>query len=560
MGSTSGGRNKYINFRNKQRANMSFFIVVMFFAVFGIIVFTEIFFIDEKEKGAGILVRHGSLNFHHGKDKIDYDNEFQDDDYISIRVGQAMMDTADIGAFLMGKSRIHVSNGIDNAPPFMAKVISENQLPPYPENFSISNGSWQNVSGSKYKFFVFSAYYDQRRNQRNIRIIAATKTRGPERVWCRLWYRIIDGNSTVNISRTVPAKIKVIRENWNLRYSACFVMCPLRANLTVPTAVSVVAKLKDSPTNMLHVINNINESNWKSNTLNNPPIGRFGVCVKPLHFDYNKEMEIMEFIELNRLLGVDHFTFYNHTIGPQVSCILREYQSQGIVTLLPWKLAMVSQKEIRTEGLFAALNDCLYRSMYKFSHILLIDLDEYIIPNYNETLPQLIDYLNHRLNTRTTGSFSFQNAFFYLQWDDDSEVYDFSDPISSNLVTLKKTRRKTKLHPHKQRSKYICRPELVVEAGNHFVWEFIPGHGTLNVPADAAILHHYRICEFGGNDCIKTSSTVDKTAYKYLQSLTRAVREQYDKLKYSCNLSQPKEPPTRVFHKILSMLKNSQKR
>ncbi|XP_030758762.1 beta-1,4-galactosyltransferase galt-1 [Sitophilus oryzae] len=559
MGSSSGGRSKYINFRNKQRANMSFFIVVMFFAVFGFIVFTEIFFIDEKEKTTGILVRHGSLSYHHNKDKMDYDNEFQDDDYISIRVGQAMMDTGDIGSFLIGKPRMHIPN-IDNAPRYVTKVISENQLPPYPENFTISYGSWQNVNGSKYKFFVFSAYYDQRRNQRNIRIIAATKTRGPERVWCRLWYRIMDGNATVNISRTVPAKLKIIRENWNLRYSACFVMCPLRANLSVPVAVSVVAKLKDPPTNMLNVINNLNESNWKAPSMNSAPIGRFGVCVKPLHFDYNKEMEIMEFIELNRLLGVDHFTFYNHTIGPQVSCILRDYQEKGIVTLLPWKLAMVSQKEIRTEGLFAALNDCLYRSMYKFSHILLIDLDEYIIPNYNDTLPQLIDYLNHRLNTRSTGSFSFQNAFFYLQWDDDSEVYDFSDPISSNLVTLKKTRRKSKLHPHKQRSKYICRPELVVEAGNHFVWEFIPGHGTLNVPADAAILHHYRICEFGGNDCIKTSSTVDKTAYRYLQSLTRTVREQYDRLKYKCGLSKPKEPPTRVFQKILSMLKPAQRR
>lgn len=35
------------------------------------------------------------------------------------------------------------------------------------------------------------------------------------------------------------------------------------------------------------------------------------------------------------------------------------------VDLLPWNLKMKSQKEIRTEGLFASLNDCLYRSMYR---------------------------------------------------------------------------------------------------------------------------------------------------------------------------------------------------
>ncbi|ERL96193.1 hypothetical protein D910_01374 [Dendroctonus ponderosae] len=348
----------------------------------------------------------------------------------------------------------------------------------------------------------------------------------------------------------------IIRENWNLRYSASFVMCPLRANLTVPVAVSVVAGLKDPPSNMLTVINNFNETAGKTSST----IGKFAVCVKPLHFNYNKELQIMEFIELNRLMGVDHFTFYNHTIGPQVSCILDHYRKEGLVTLLPWKLHMVFQKEIRTEGLFAALNDCLYRSMYKFSHTLLIDLDEYIIPNYNETLPQLIDYLNHRLKARSTGSYSFQNAFFYLQWNDDAKVEELSDPISANLVTLKKTRRKTKLHPHKQRSKYICRPELVVEAGNHFVWEFIPAHGTLNVPADAAILHHYRICEFGGNDCIKTSSTVDRTAYRYLHSLTSAVRARYDQLKLKCNLSDPKEAPTKMLQKILQMLKSGAQR
>lgn len=53
--------------------------------------------------------------------------------------------------------------------------------------------------------------------------------------------------------------------------------------------------------------------------------------------------------------------------------------------------------------------------------------------------------------------------------------------------------RRAKLHPQKQRSKYIAKPDAVVEAGNHFVWEFVTGRGSLNVPADAGILHHYRV-------------------------------------------------------------------
>ncbi|ERL95154.1 hypothetical protein D910_12423, partial [Dendroctonus ponderosae] len=88
---------------------------------------------------------------------------FPGDDYISIRVGQAMMDNADIGPFLLGRPLVHLSN-MDTS---QSKFFAEGQLPSYPENLTISD-SWQNVNGSRYKFFVFSAYYDQRRNQRSI--------------------------------------------------------------------------------------------------------------------------------------------------------------------------------------------------------------------------------------------------------------------------------------------------------------------------------------------------------------------------------------------------------
>lgn len=38
---------------------------------------------------------------------------------------------------------------------------------------------------------------------------------------------------------------------------------------------------------------------------------------------------------------------------------------RATVNMLPWDLRMRSQKDIRTEGLFAALNDCVYRNMYR---------------------------------------------------------------------------------------------------------------------------------------------------------------------------------------------------
>ena len=103
-----------------------------------------------------------------------------------------------------------------------------------------------------------------------------------------------------------------------------------------------------------------------------------GVCVKPMHFHYNKSLELLEFLELNKMLGVTKFTLYNDTVSEEVNCLLEHYIKEGSVVVLPWKLNIDSQTEIRTEGLFAALNDCLYRNMNDFRYLMLIDFDEFI--------------------------------------------------------------------------------------------------------------------------------------------------------------------------------------
>lgn len=63
------------------------------------------------------------------------------------------------------------------------------------------------MNGTRFKFFVFSAFYD-RRGGKLIRVIGATKTRGPEKVWCRLWYPTGPNNSTYR-SSSVMARVKV---------------------------------------------------------------------------------------------------------------------------------------------------------------------------------------------------------------------------------------------------------------------------------------------------------------------------------------------------------------
>ncbi|XP_015511370.1 uncharacterized protein [Neodiprion pinetum] len=551
-GGPGGGRSAGVL---KERANMSFMLVVMFFAVFGLIVLTEIFLIDDRHGsnvgGTGALGGHrnGHRNGHRliaAPDRPDYE-EVGAEDYTGVKggfddhVGLLVKDTAEGGKPV---ASLADPRGLPSLP-----TNVESRLPHLNQSLRLTHADWLNVTNTRFKFFVYSAYYDNRANGGEgpglIRVIGATKTRGPEQVWCRLWYNLhATGNATASI--TVSAKVKTIRENWNLKYSATFVICPLPKTPpetaegpvpnAVPNSVSVVSRLKAPPAHRILIQNRPSDRPNKKEPL--------AVCVKPLHFEFNRVMQLIEFVELHLLLGATHVTLYNDTLGQEAGCVIRDYESRSapgsdypLVTLLPWHhLDMISQLEIRTEGLFAALNDCLYRSMYQFEYVAFLDLDEYIIPRHNDTIPELIRWLGKRVSTKSTGSYSFQNAFFYLQWGDDPSVKQSQTAEEAALITLRKTRRKTKLHPHKQRSKYICKPEHIVEAGNHFVWEFAPGHGTLNVPAEAAILHHYRVCEFGGDDCVKTQSIVDKTAYRYGQDLARNVRTRYAELKEKCSL------------------------
>lgn len=73
-------------------------------------------------------------------------------------------------------------------------------------------------------------------------------------------------------------------------------------------------------------------------------------------------------------------------------------------------------------------------------------------------------------------------------------------------------------------------------AGNHFVWEFLPGRGTLNVPSEVAFLHHYRVCEFGGDDCVRNPRVTDNSMVRYRDQLVTAFTTKVESLSQSCHL------------------------
>lgn len=358
--------------------------------------------------------------------------------------------------------------------PQTTEAYEFHDLPPRP---GLNDWIQANSPRDKEKFLIYSAYWDDRfENNNNVRVIAVMVTKNPPTVYCRLLM-------PDNTHNDVPVTRKIMNEHWRLKYASYFLSCEISKNLSPPEKVLLSINRNFTHSAVLPVFNN------KGNTAR----GDIAVCVKPLHYFYNRTTWLAEFIELHRIFGAEHFFFYNHSVGQSVDTLLRHYMQQKIVTVLPWNLPVRSQKEIRTEGIFSSLNDCVFRTMYLYHYVVLVDFDEYIIPREHDNYLDMLEKLeedNKRIRGKP-GSFVFRNTFFYLYWENDTTAYGVEPEKPPEwmpyFVTQYKTRRLSTSMKTGSRSKYIVVPERVVEVGNHVVWRHTSGKFLIKLQEEKGI-------------------------------------------------------------------------
>ncbi|ESN97731.1 hypothetical protein HELRODRAFT_145597, partial [Helobdella robusta] len=103
---------------------------------------------------------------------------------------------------------------------------------------------------------------------------------------------------------------------------------------------------------------------------------------------------LIEWIELNRMFGVEYFFFYNFSIGSKVEKVLEYYVKQNLATIIQWKLPIevnerTDASDIHYYGQLTAMNDCITRSRLTSHFVLNIDIDEFIVPIRRQTFYQL---------------------------------------------------------------------------------------------------------------------------------------------------------------------------
>ncbi|XP_076470597.1 uncharacterized protein LOC143300653 isoform X2 [Babylonia areolata] len=425
-----------------------------------------------------------------------------------------------------------------------------------PENVAETQ-QFQNVDGSS-SMLEFSAFLD--RQERLVRIVGLHVTVQHPTAFCLLWFRpgpgpVPPGNGgpvpaegeVVKEVVVVPGKMVPLPENHSRRYTAHYIECPLppasaETSPSYPYAVSVTSN-KDCrhpaptrPSNVMPVIhsyennNPLSSSSSPSSSSSDGGLKRnFTVCVTALNFRYSRAYELVEMIELNRLLGADLFTFYVNSIGDNVEQILRWYQARGIVQLVDWKLPMAvdhwppakQQPEVHYFAQLASHNECLNRHRGVSRYLVYQDLDEFIIPKKTSTWTQLLDSFHDN-----AAGYLFRCVFFRKEWPPNSENFTGrAEADRYRSIVLSTDKREPNLFPHSHRAKYIVNPMAVQVVGIHNVWRFRLGDGRgamTHVGESDALLHHYRSWE-NPNDVSRAVRDTDIYRFKdrLLHSLTR---------------------------------------
>ncbi|KAK2153609.1 hypothetical protein LSH36_291g03049 [Paralvinella palmiformis] len=253
--------------------------------------------------------------------------------------------------------------------------------------------------------------------------------------------------------------------------------------------VSITTETCTEPNNHLAVRQNY-KTGFKTN---------FTLCLNGVLKHANaKSSTLLEWIELNGLLGADHIFIYNFTGPAALDPYLKYYERKGVLTVLPWDLPIHFREDLDefshdfrivwNYAQTAMLNDCLYRNMFVARYLVYLDLDEFIIPQEADvwTWRRMIKHAGKNC-TKDVGSYCARNGFFQMA------AVNISNADTYNLTTALHTVMFRKIKDCFGRSKYIIIPERVQLLNIHFVQEYYNGlYKACILSPSVGFLHHYR--------------------------------------------------------------------
>lgn len=426
---------------------------------------------------------------------------------------------------------------------------------PNPYELEYNNVYWQKFTTSNSSFYLYNAYYDDRWRGGPlpmVRILAMIDRVQPPPALCQIWF---DRISVPIISQATY--IYGWYNKWGnykdglLQPYIITCKIPRIKGLPrdfYPTSVSLVENRCNKATNNLRIVNHRPEKKEE-----------FAVCVKGLDFLHEDlSVRLVEWIELLRLLGASKIFLYELEIHPNITKVLEHYQQEGLVQLtkitLPGTqpnlpgfrhLYLKNKLTHKRQNELVPYNDCLYRNLFSYDYLALLDIDEVIMPLQHANWSQLmaeIQRLSWKEKNYTRASYNVRNVYFLddLGADEEQMRHEAHESgIPRYLHMLQHVYRSQNYTKPGQYVKCFHNTERAVSLHNHFPLNCFGTCTTYSVPVELAHLQHYR------KDCVgplkksckdfRAYTTRDTTIFRYKDDLIHRTTKVLRKLNFFQN-------------------------
>ena len=206
----------------------------------------------------------------------------------------------------------------------------------------------------------------------------------------------------------------------------------------------------------------------------------FIACLS-LQAPYYNFQELRESIEVNQMLGIQHYAIYYSTIGETVKKYLQFYKQQGLVSLYKWNTTQTVRRYSRNQGKLSQYNDCVLRYKYSAKYVLFSNTNEVIVPRGFSTWQQFEEN-----QPGGACAYLFQTATYWK--DETSQNGSYS---MFGFLTLQNTNRDRVIRSHDSRSRYLANVRYLKIAGDTKPIQCHPSGGTVLVNKDDILSHIY---------------------------------------------------------------------
>lgn len=391
---------------------------------------------------------------------------------------------------------------------------------PSPDEISRDN-VWQVLKIGKDSVRFLNAYLDTRKGRKLVRINANGIQLDKIKIYCQFFYDDFNPPDIVESSGFIPMWNQSEKQHFTRPY---MITCPLgkvKNRTGVPRSVSLAAHACDYAKNNLNIINNQPIDGKKK---------EFGVCsyqviltIEQAFVDENFLIRYMEWMHLLNILGADKIYMYKNELEPDIHRIMNFYEVKEIIEMWQFSTPIGSSPDEFPNDLLEMnmINDCFYRIMNLYEHILILSYVEAVIPVKKSEITWH-DLLQNNVNVTDKHDLYSSQSVYYR------DLGAPSPDIPRVHHMLHHIQRGKSLTSSATHLKSIINPNNVIMVSDHSSFLCFDGPCYVHhFPANISQNSYYRVPEEG----LEYEDTVkDETIWKYKAELIKRMKDTLDEL------------------------------